>query len=180
MNRIVFLSFSLLLAACAANQVTVPTKPALQLFEPLPDAEEKKTLRGLLQKNQLTQDTTFAWYALNGKFLKPDPTMVSTIAAHANKVQLVLFVGTWCHDSQQLLPKYFKTLEAANFPEGQLTIFGVDRAKTTIGGMHNVFGVQNVPTLIVMQAGKELGRIVEYGTTGMVDKELAELVSRAK
>jgi hypothetical protein len=34
----------------------------------------------------------------------------------------------------------------------------------------------NVPTVIVMQQGKELGRVVEYGKTGQWDKELAEIV----
>jgi hypothetical protein len=34
-----------------------------------------------------------------------------------------------------------------------------------------------VPTVIVMKEGKELGRVVEYGKYGMVEKELTEIVS---
>ncbi|TAD83165.1 MAG: thioredoxin [Bacteroidetes bacterium] len=180
MNRLACFISAIFLAGCAATALKTPIKPALQLFETLPDAEEKKILRGFLSKTQLTEDTSFAWYAANGKFLKANEALAASIAAKASQVELVLFVGTWCHDSQQLLPKYFKTLEAANFPPEKLTIIGVDRSKTTIGNLHKIFGITNIPTLIVMQDGKELGRIVEYGTSGQVDKALASLISSAK
>jgi hypothetical protein len=35
----------------------------------------------------------------------------------------------------------------------------------------------NVPTIIVLKDGKEIGRVVEYGKTGMFDKELGEIIS---
>jgi len=34
-----------------------------------------------------------------------------------------------------------------------------------------------VPTIIVLKDGKEIGRVVEYGKTGMFDKELGEIIS---
>jgi hypothetical protein len=34
----------------------------------------------------------------------------------------------------------------------------------------------NVPTIIVMKNGKEIGRVVEYGKYGMFDKELGEII----
>ena len=40
--------------------------------------------------------------------------------------------------------------------------------------------ITNVPTIIVMKNGKEIGRVVEYGKTGKWDKELAEIVSNTK
>ena len=35
----------------------------------------------------------------------------------------------------------------------------------------------NVPTIIVMKDGKEIGRVVEYGKNGMFDKELGEIIN---
>ena len=36
----------------------------------------------------------------------------------------------------------------------------------------------NVPTVMVMKEGKEVGRVVEYGHYGMVEKELAEIADK--
>ncbi|HAI83817.1 MAG TPA: glycerophosphodiester phosphodiesterase, partial [Chitinophagaceae bacterium] len=41
------------------------------------------------------------------------------------------------------------------------------------------WNIINVPTFIVLDNnGKEVGRVVEYGKYGVIDKELGEIVSR--
>ena len=57
-----------------------------------------------------------------------------------------------------------------------LLFFGVNRAKKSLGNIADAFNIVNVPTIIVMKGGKEVGRVVEYGTTGKWDKELAALL----
>ena len=42
------------------------------------------------------------------------------------------------------------------------------------------FAVTNVPTFIVMKNGKEIGRVVEYGKTGMPEKEVAQIIAETK
>lgn len=179
-----------LLVGCAAHKpVVVPPKktpnqlvgtktevPVLRLYEVLPDATEKKTLRGILSKELITKDTAFDWYAANLKYFKPNADAVTQVREKAEKISIIIFGGTWCHDTQQLLPKYFATLDAAAFPENKLTIIGVDRNKTTVGDLHKVFNITNVPTLIVMKEGKEVGRIVEFGKTALVDQELGTML----
>ena len=165
-------------SACSSSKKSnAVAKAPLNLYQTLPDSSEKKTLFGLLSTQQLTQDTAFEWYAANLKYFKVDSATVQNIRAKKDKIHLVLFCGTWCHDSQQLIPKYLTTLEAAGFPEEKLTIFGVDRNKETVGGFNRTFNVTLVPTLIVMQDGKEVDRITEYGKTALVDKELGEIIS---
>ena len=53
----------------------------------------------------------------------------------------------------------------------------VNRDKKALGHIAEAFGIINVPTIIVMKDGKELGRVVEYGKTGKWDNELAEIVN---
>ncbi len=38
-------------------------------------------------------------------------------------------------------------------------------------------GITNVPTIIVLKNGKEVGRVVEYGASGKWDEELASLLN---
>ncbi|MES2647350.1 MAG: thioredoxin family protein [Bacteroidota bacterium] len=168
----------LFLIACgSAKQVETSQAKPLNLFESLPDASEKKTLVGIVTKEQIMLDTAFNWYDTNLKYYKADSTTVQTIREKKDAIHLVLFCGTWCHDSQQLVPKYFTTLQAANFPDKHLTIVGMDRSKKTIAQLEHTFNITNVPTMVVMQNGKEVGRIVEYGETTFVDKELGEIIA---
>ena len=176
----------IIVIGCSSSKQLKPVSnaPAVQeplhLYEVLPDEQEKKSLVGFLTREQVTTDTAFDWYQTNLKYFRLDSTTVQSIRAKKDKIHLVLFMGTWCHDSQQLVPKYFETLKAANFKDENLTIIGTDRNKKTIEGLHHLFNLQSVPTMIVLQNGIEIGRVVEYGSTTFVDKELGELVQKAE
>jgi thiol-disulfide isomerase/thioredoxin len=178
--RLFLILFLAVFISLISSKTIAQSNQPLHLYEVVPDATEKKTLRGLLTKEQITKDTAFGWYADNLKYFRPDSTVVQNIRSKADQISLVLFCGTWCHDSQQLIPKYISTLEAANFPDQKLTIIGVDRAKTTISGLHKVFGLVSVPTIIVMKDGKEVDRVVEFGKTALVDKELGAIIEGIK
>jgi thiol-disulfide isomerase/thioredoxin len=151
---------------------------AFTLFQEVPDAEEKKYLLGFISKEQITKDPDFGWYAQNSKYYKPKKEHVDIITKKAYDFQILLFTGTWCHDSQQIIPKYFSLLEAAEFPDHRMVIVGVDRQKAVPGNLHRPLNIVNVPTLIVLKEGVEVGRVVEYGNTGMVDAELAEIIKK--
>ena len=147
-------------------------------YEVLKDSIGGKILKGIISRDILTNDSSFKWYAQN---LKPYPAGKPAITAfgkHKDSVQLVIFLGTWCEDSHVIISKLFPFLDAAGFSNDHITIIGVDRNKKTISHLTDVFNILNVPTVIVMKEGKELGRIVEYGRYGIVEKELAEIVDK--
>jgi len=156
----------------------VSAQSGMRLYETIPDSAETKILVGFISKQQITEDTVFAWYKQNLKYARPNKEYVEIIRPKAFDFQIILFTGTWCHDSQQILPKYFALLEAAEFPEHKMTIIACDRQKNGPANIQRPLNVVNVPTLIVMKDGKEVGRIVEYGESGLVDKELAEIVGK--
>lgn len=142
-----------------------------------PNHPEKKMLRGTIQKTLLANDTAFAWYAMNHKSYAPSADLVQTVASSVEKnVYFIVFGGTWCSDTQFILPRMLKLFEQANVPDDRIVLIAVDRQKKTIGPLAQAMQATNVPTVIVMQQGKELGRVVEYGKTGQWDKELAEIV----
>lgn len=165
------------LASCSGSKKALVAAEPLKTYEELKDGDGGKMLRGIVTKDQITQDTAFHWYNDNLKTYKPDATTVAALKAKAATVNLVIFGGTWCHDTQNILPKYFSVLQAAGFPEDKLTLIAVDRSKTTVGNLQKPFNITNVPTLIIMKDGKEQGRIVEYGKTGLADKELGEMLN---
>ncbi len=141
-----------------------------------PNHPEQHILNGIITKYALENDSTYNWYNSSRNAYTPAEPIVSSMKAAAGKVQLVVFGGTWCSDTQFILPKFFKLQEASGLPEAAVSLFAVDRNKKTIGGVADAFKITNVPTIIVMKDGKEVGRVVEYGKTGQWDKELAELL----
>jgi thiol-disulfide isomerase/thioredoxin len=142
---------------------------------PDPKHPEKKMLVGMITKKEISSDTAFSWYATSYQFYTPDSATINTFKRNPG-LHFILFGGTWCEDTQTILPKFFKLQEYAGIPETNITIFSVDRDKKTYGHIAEAMGVVNVPTIIIMKAGKEIGRVVEYGTTGSWDKELAAML----
>ena len=138
---------------------------------------EGKILKGFVTRQQLSGDSAFKWFAENQKGYSPYPAALQTLKTNKDSVQFLVFGGTWCHDTQFILPKFFSLSDAAGVSQNQITLLGVDRSKKTIQHLSETFNILNVPTIIVLKDGREIGRVVEYGKTGMFDKELGEIIS---
>jgi thiol-disulfide isomerase/thioredoxin len=144
------------------------------------DGSGNKILKGFIQKKDLANDTAFTWFAANAKGYTPAANAVDALKNNATGLHIMVFGGTWCGDTKALLPKFFALADSAGFPEKQITVIGVDRAKTAQYNLAQAFQVYNVPTFIVLKNGKEIGRVVEYGKYGMFDKELGEIILSSK
>ena len=141
-----------------------------------PQNPKQHILNGIITKYALINDSTFNWYNSSQAIYNPSTENKAAMTAAATNVKLVVFGGTWCEDSHFILPKFFKLQEQSAFPDANVSFFAVDRNKKTVGGITDAFKITNVPTIIVMKDGKEVGRVVEYGKTGQWDKELVELL----
>lgn len=142
----------------------------------LTERPNEKTYKGILSQEILTGDTSFKWYAENLKGFTPNSNAITQLRKNADSIQLIAFMGTWCEDSHFIIPKLYSLLDAAGFSKDRLTLIGVDRDKKTLGHLAEALNVKNVPTIIVMKNGKEIGRVVEYGKYGLFDRELGEIV----
>jgi thiol-disulfide isomerase/thioredoxin len=133
-------------------------------------------LNGILTKYALiNNEAAFPWYKSNSASYSPDSSLVNAMYTKP-QVHFIIFGGTWCEDTQNIIPKFFRVQEQTGFPDNRITFYGVDRSKKTIGGIADALGITNVPTIIVMKDGKEIGRVIEYGKTGKWDSELAQLL----
>jgi thiol-disulfide isomerase/thioredoxin len=135
-----------------------------------------KILNGIISKDILLQDTAFAWFAANQKSYVPNPEGLALLKANKDSLRFVVFGGTWCDDTHYILPKFFVLLKAAGISEDRVTLIAVDHNKKSVGNLADAFALKNVPTFIVMKNGKELGRVVEYGKTGVWDREIGEVL----
>lgn len=91
----------------------------------------------------------------------PDKGAVAKIKRVKDSVSILMFLGTWCGDSQRESPKLLKVLDAAKNSKISITMYGVDLFKVEGGGLAKKYGIERVPTIIFLKGDKELGRIVE-------------------
>ncbi|TWI83524.1 thioredoxin [Lacibacter cauensis] len=139
-----------------------------------------KTLKGILSPEILQNDEAFTWMKNDISWYKPNADCVANLTAVKDTVQFIVFIGTWCEDSHNVYPQFLKLLNQVGFDKKRLTIVGVDRNKTTLGSLCQALNVTKAPTILVLKAGKEIGRVEEYGKYGVYDKELAEVLAKAK
>ncbi len=141
----------------------------------LSERPNEKSLVGIISREALTSDTSFHWYANSLKGYTPNSEAITGLKKNADSIQLLTFMGTWCEDSHYIIPKLFTLLDSAGFSASRFTLIGVNREKKTLSHLAEALGITNVPTIIVLKKGKEMGRVVEYGKTGMFDKDLTEI-----
>ncbi len=139
---------------------------------------EQHILRGIINKYVVQNDSLYNWYSSSAAVYRPDTATLSAFERVKSKVQFVLFGGTWCEDTQFILPKFFKLQEMSGITDTAITFFGVNRAKKSLASIADAFNIINVPTIIVMKDGKEAGRVVEYGSSGKWDKELVDILNK--
>jgi thiol-disulfide isomerase/thioredoxin len=161
----VYVLFISAIAALAQNQ-----------YEILPDKNEGKILKGIISREVLERDTSFKWYTENLKGYTPNADAIAALKQYSDSIQFIVFMGTWCEDSHFIIPKFFSLLDAAGFSKDKVSLIGTDRSKKTLSHLAEALDIINVPTIIVMKKGKEVGRVVEYGKYGMFDKELGEII----
>ena len=152
------------------------TLSAQNQYQVLVERPNEKTFKGIISREVLQSDTSFKWYAENLKGYKPNASALEGLQKNKDSVQLLAFMGTWCEDSHNIIPKFYSLLDVADFPQDRVTLIGVDRKKQTLSHLTEALNIKNVPTLIVMKNGKEIGRVVEYGKYGLFDMELAEIL----
>ena len=148
-------------------------------FQMIPDEDNPgETIPVGIINKQLVMNDTSKWYAQNQKSYKPDTSVISAFEQNKNALRYIIFGGTWCDDTRVILPKFFVLQEKAGIPDDRISFFAVNRQKQTTGNVASAFNIINVPTIIVMKNGKEIGRVVEYGTTGKWDNELANILNQ--
>jgi thiol-disulfide isomerase/thioredoxin len=157
--------------------ITVSTVSSAQnQFQVLSERANEKTYKGILSRDALMADTSFKWMN-DARGFAGDKKAVDGLRTNKDSIELLVFMGTWCEDSHVIIPKLFSMMDAAGFPQEKITLIGVDRKKTTLSHLTEALGIINVPTIMVMKNGKEVGRVVEYGKYGMFDRELGEIIT---
>ncbi len=163
--------FVFLFSACTTSRQAMKINYSI-----VPDGNEK-VLKGIINRKIIETDTAFKWFQENMKWANIDSKAIEAFTTKKDLFSVIVFGGTWCHDTQNLLPVFYKLVDKSNYPDNKISLIVTDRDKKTINDLHTKYNITNVPTFIIIHNGKEIGRVVEYGKTGAIDKELGEIVN---
>ena len=165
--------FLFILQSCESKKVVVNRE--------VDTTNDGKMLLGHQTKSQLLKDPYSIWYnPEHTDYTLDQETMKELKKEKLNSYAITAVLGTWCADSHREVPRFFKILEAVNYPDNKLTIIGVNRKKEAPSGEDGPLNIQRVPTFIITKYGKEIGRIVEYPKSGYLEKDLLEIVKKNK
>ena len=137
-------------------------------------------LIGKIDKSGFEGETYNTWFATNYKNYNPDMQVIKGLKQNLKDYDIKLFMGTWCGDSKREVPKFFKVLEAANYPMGKLMAVAVSREKDMYkeSPQHEEAGLNivRVPTFIFFKDGKEVNRIIERPIETL-EKDILEIIT---
>lgn len=107
-------------------------------------------------------DSTFSsWFDKEYAFYHVDEEVFDNLETGLHNLNITIVMGTWCHDSQREVPRFFKILDKLDFPDENLRILFVDRKKKGLKDEAEKFDIEYVPTFIFFRNDEEIGRIVE-------------------
>ena len=91
----------------------------------------------------------------------PESEFLDNIKNKIFNCSITIVLGTWCHDSQQQVPRFIKILDELDYNTNYLEIICVDKDKKTGDIEITDMNIERVPTFIFYEKDKEIGRIIE-------------------
>ncbi|WMJ74193.1 thioredoxin family protein [Cytophagaceae bacterium ABcell3] len=126
-------------------------------------------------KTEYKELQTFEWYELGYENYRPKKRVVNDLGNDLNQFQVLIFGGTWCPDTQKLLPHFYKVLHDAGYPLDDVSLYLLDFDKSSPEGEEENYAIKYIPTLVLMKDGEEVGRIVER-VKKSVEVDLREII----
>ncbi len=114
------------------------------------------------------------WFDANYRDYRPKQAVVDALKPVVNQYRFVVLLGTWCGDSQMQVPVFFKVLDQAGYRK-KIDMYCVPR-KYKYYKPAKSYDIVRVPTIIVYQKGKEVGRIIEYPMAS-IEEDLLKIMT---
>ncbi|WP_431137202.1 thioredoxin family protein [Psychroserpens mesophilus] len=137
-------------------------------------------LLGKIDKKGLTSKNYNDWFSKNHEAYEVDQATIESIGSKLKDYHITLFMGTWCGDSKLEVPRFYKILEACNFPEEQLTVIALSQKSNMYKQSPNHYeaglNIHRVPTFIFYKNRKEINRIVEHPVESL-EKDVLNIIT---
>jgi len=137
--------------------------------------EGQPFIMGKINRQNLLTYKYSAWFSEEYQKYKVPDGWVKRNKDSLKKMNLKLFLGTWCEDSEREVPGMLKLLDYSSFDNSKIEIFAVSEEKHTAENYEKDLNIINVPTLIFYKNGKEINRFVEFPNISLA-KDLEAII----
>ena len=117
---------------------------------------------GEFSRTQLQNSEHNSWFTDNYDAHPLNETLASQIDSLFSEIEVTIFMGTWCEDSQREVPSFFRIIDALDANNQINRLVGLNEDKISHDGSAEEAGITNVPTFIFSKKGVEINRIVEF------------------
>lgn len=137
--------------------------PGCRIFKP----KKEKTMTGYTTEQQLLRAPQSSWLEPGISSYVPDMAVIGRIREQVagRNISWLAIGGTWCGDTQFLLPQFVRVMREAQIPASAIRYYLVDEQKTSPAQLEKTLAVTRVPVFIVMENEREIGRITESVAT---------------
>jgi thiol-disulfide isomerase/thioredoxin len=178
-SYIALFSYAILVLSC--HHGLAPQGPASINLE-VKDQKGNPQLSGKASRERLQQAPYGDWFNKNYDAYPIDSASVGQLRTGLAGKQLIVFLGTWCGDSRREVPRFLKLLDCCGIDSSSVDIVTVSNSdslyKQSPGHEERGRDIFRVPVFIVLDKGREMGRIVESPVTSL-EKDLLSVVSGA-
>ncbi len=154
-------------------------EPAL-LNQEVINHEGEKILVGKANREGLQQEPYGEWFEAGYQSYGVDTEALAGLDKALERVDIMLFMGTWCSDSQRDVPHFYKILDHLDYDMDKLTVVALsnhpDNYKESPQHEEEGMRIDYVPTIIFFRNGEEIGRIVEYPQESL-EKDMREILN---
>jgi len=122
---------------------------------------DKMVLTGYCDRAGLEKDVFGEFFKQYYSSYDVDKDLAKEIRGMSEGFSILIILGTWCHDSKEQVPRFYKILDKAHWPKDQISQICVNSSKEASSLDVSSYDVQKVPIFIIYKNGVEIGRIVE-------------------
>tara|TARA_B100000795_G_scaffold79272_1_gene56808 strand:+ start:4568 stop:5131 length:564 start_codon:yes stop_codon:yes gene_type:complete len=169
MKTITSLTFLLLVLISCKNSVPKKTPQQPLNVESIIGEEGETVLIGYVNRANLNLPEFQAWFKPEYENIKIPEGWSANYLPLAENLEFKLFLGTWCGDTQRELGGMFKLLDLLGISEDRIEMYSISEYKDSPLGYEKEFDILNIPTLIFIEDGDELNRIVEFPVESLIE-----------
>ncbi len=161
-NIVTLFTISILLLSCKSSSTI--------------SKNDEGIIKGEFSRSVLETDEKFSWFKSQYSTYQPDENAIHFLDSTARNYRFLVFLGTWCGDSKNGVPKFCKIADVSHISQENIILYGLDRTKKSDDGLTEKYHITNVPTVIVLMNDNEIGRITEHPQESF-EKDLVRIIN---
>jgi tetratricopeptide (TPR) repeat protein len=176
----IFMVAVIIVCAAACHRATVPAATPVINTE-IKNESGQTILAGKASLSALQMPNYKGWFDDSYKKYTIDATSTQQLKPLLQNKRMEIFLGTWCGDSRREVPRMLKVLQTAGMDTTQLTLIFVDNSSHAYkqSPQHEEKGknIHHVPSFIIYDEKKEIGRIIETPVVSL-EKDLLAILQQ--